>query len=354
MIQDILNEQENISYKEEKVLKFVLSKYKFEVININKYRNLYKVECKEGIFYLKRIQHGKRQIINMDFLIQNLNKVQFNNIGVLVRTKEGNLYVRTHKYIFYVTDYIEGKKCDLDILQEAVNCSSLLAKFHLSVNSIDTRDLKIKNKIKDRPKIFYDKLLNMEKFKQIIEKKRIKNEFDLAYLNSVDNFYNIGAMTLNILNNSKYYTLVKEAARKRTITSETFYNRIVINQDGEYIITELNDIAVDIQIMDLAKFIRRLMYKENYKWNFDKAKCIIYGYSKIRPLTKDELELILSVITFPHKFWKLGNKRYIKQRGWSEPKYMHKIEKLIENFTLQKKFFMDFIDYINQFNINEE
>ena len=93
--------------------------------------------------------------------------------------------------------------------------------------------------------------------------------------------------------------------------------------------TDLDSITIDIHLNDLGNLIRRLMSKRSYKWDFNKAKILIEAYSSINKLDKNELEVMLALIIFPYKFWKLGKKRYIKHKDWDESKYMYKLTRLI-------------------------
>jgi CotS family spore coat protein len=337
----------NISFKEESLVRSVLAKYGIEATNIFKARSAYKIESQQGLVCLKRLHHGEKKALNGNLLVESLFKAGFNNTAAFLKTKGGKLYVKSHKYTFYATEWIDGKECDLENLAEVVNCVQLLAKFHLALNNTDTKSLKIKNNLKNWPKIFYSDLLTMEKFKHIIEKKRIKNEFDTLYANNIDNFYNRGLIALNVLNNSNYYRLSKEANESKTICHDSFYYQNILKKDESYYIIDLDSIIIDLQIMDLGKFIRRLMTKKNYQWNFDKAKYMIEAYTAIKPLSLEELEVMLAIIIFPHKFWKLGKKRYVKQKSWSETKYMHKLQKLITYSSLEQKFLTDYLNYLN-------
>lgn len=347
MLQDFSVVGDNISYKEKKLLDYVLSKYELAVNNIYKQKDIYKIECDHRSVCLKKLKQGKNTILNRNYILENLHNAGLENISKIQKTTEGSVFVKTHKYNFYVTDFIEGEECDFASLSEAIEYGKLLARIHSLLNNIDVRRLKIKSKLEDLPREFYDKLLNLEKFKQIIQKKIIKNEFDLMYLNYIDNFYNLGTLALNVLYSSNFYKIAKESSIKRTLSVGDIYNYIRKCNGTDYFVLEINNLSIDLQIMDLGKFLTKLMYKEDYQWNFDKAKHIIEGYSAINPLNREDLELILATITFPHKFWKLGKRRYLKHKGWSEPKYISKIDKIINNYSLQQKFFTDFLNFIN-------
>lgn len=58
---------------------------------------------------------------------------------------------------------------------------------------------------------------------------------------------------------------------------------------------------------------------------------------------------MLSLVIFPHKFWKLGKKRYIKHKRWPETKYMKKLNKIIKYDDMQREFLENYIKYLEQY-----
>ena len=147
------------------------------------------------------MKHGRNKAKNGCILTEELLLNKFSNIAKYFRTKEGAFYVRYKNNIFYLTEWIEGCECDLTNIDEAVNCTKLLAQFHNMSNKIDHSKIHIRNNLKNWPKIFANNLNNLEKFKRIIISKRIKNDFDVIFLEDIDNFYNRGLSAINMLNN---------------------------------------------------------------------------------------------------------------------------------------------------------
>lgn len=340
-----------VSDKEYIMIVHVLEKYNMKPYKISKSRSAYKVVNSDNqAICLKRMKHGEVKVKNGYMLVNNLSQVNFHNTARYFKTVNDNFYVRYGKYILYVTEWLDGEECLLDNLDEAVNCSKLLADFHLSTRKIDTSCFRLRNNLKNLPKEFYNNLINIEGFRNSIDNKRIKNEFDSLYLRYLDIFYSIGLTALNILNNSCYYLLSKDADMHNTICHDSFYYQNIIKVQNSYFIIDLDSIVKDLQVIDLGKFVRRLMYKNSYQWNFDRAKYIIEAYSSVNTLSIQELEVMLAVIVFPHKFWKLGKKRYIKQKGWSEKKYLSKLHRIIK-YTEQQRSFLD--QYIKYFSIPE-
>jgi len=323
-----------------------LNNYEFHVSGYTKVRSAYKVESDGCYFCLKKIKHGKNKPENGNKLVQELSKVGFDNTAKYYTTKDGRILVKNKKCLFYVTDWIDGTECDLKEIEEACKCSKLLAQFHRAANSIERKDFKIRNNIRNWPKIFNSNQYDLDNFKRKIERKKLRSEFDKLFYEHIDNFIKRGIIALNFLNTSEYYKISKEADKSKTICHDSFYYQNIIKKENEFYIIDLDSIIFDLQINDLGKLIRRLMYKSEYSWDFTKARRIIESYCSVNPLTKGELEVMLALIIYPHKFWKLGKKRYVKCKNWDESKYVHKLLRLINYDEQQEKFLEEYLKFL--------
>lgn len=339
---------DTISDKERKLIYNVLSQYNFEVSNCTKVGSVYKIETSSGNLCLNRTRHSKHKSNNGVVIVQELIKQGYHSITKHYKTKEEKSYVKNKKLLFYVTDWIDGEECDLNDIEEVICSIKSLAQFHVAINSIDRSKLNFKNNLKNFPKIFAESLRELEKYERVINNKRIKSEFDLSYYDYIQSMYHRGMVALNLLNTAGYYKISKYTNRNKILCQNTFYYQNIIKKDDIYYIIDLENMIIDLQAADLGRFLRKLMFKRNFKWDFDKAKMLIDAYISINKLDKNELEVMLALIIFPYKFWKLGRKRYIKHKSWDESKYMHKLTKLIKYDELQNKFLEDYLSYLNE------
>lgn len=337
---------DELTDKEKSMIKKVLENYNFSIIDIFKVRNAYKIDTNMGAVCLKRVKHTKIKVLNSSYLAEELNKHDFPYTTKFFKTKDNYLFAKYKKMYFYVIEWIEGEECDLNDINEACKCVRLLAEFHVSSQCIDTKSLKIKNNLKNWPRIFNKNLDYLQKIKKNIEKKRLKNQFDKVYKSYIDKFYTMGSMCLQVLNTSDYYALSKKANEQNLVCHDSFYYQNIIKRDDVFYIINLDNILIDLHINDLSKFIRRLMFKKEYQWEFEKAKLIIEAYNSVNKLSEFEIQAMLSMIIFPHKFCKLGKKRYIKHKDWSENKYIRKLNKLLRYNEAQQKFLKDYLDYL--------
>lgn len=354
MERTLYSNNNDIDTAEKELVLNVLTNYDFNIIQFTKVRSVYKVETTSGIICLKRMKRGSYKAKNGSILVRELLDNGFDNTAKYFTTKKGYNYVKKKKNIFYVTEWIDGKECDLDVIEEACNCTELLAKFHLACSGVNSKNLAIRNNLKNWPKIFKSNLYDLEKFMKIIKNKRVKSEFDMAYYDYIESYYHRGTVALNFLNTSEYYKLSKAASEKKTICHDSFYYQNIIKKENQYYIVDLDSILIDLHVNDLGKLIRRLMYNREYQWDFFKAKKIIDSYCSINPLTNSEIEVMLALIVFPHKFWKLGKKRYLKNKNWNEAKYVRKLSKIVHYNEMQDKFLCDYLSFLKSLDENNQ
>lgn len=340
---------ENLKYKEIQIIQKVLEHYNFDILHIEKIRSVYKLETSTGNICLKQMKHGGDKCKNGYILSEELIKNGYHHVVKYLKTKDSKIYVKYKKYYFYATEWINGRECNMDDINEAVKCSKLLADFHIAASETCKNSLKLKNNIKNWPQIFNDNLNEIISFRKKISTKKIRDEFDILYLSYIDDFYQRGVLALDYLKQSNYYYVAKNTDTDKAICHNSFYYQNIMEAGGEYFIIDLDSLIIDLQVNDLGKFIRRLMYKKDYQWDFEKARIIIEAYSSVNNLTKEDLEIMLAIIMFPHKFWKLGKKKYIKNKNWSTQKYIHKLKRLIKYFDNQQIFFKEYIEFTNNY-----
>jgi CotS family spore coat protein len=141
------------------------------------------------------------------------------------------------------------------------------------------------------------------KFKRMIYIKKIKTSFDIEYYDAIDKIINQMDKSIRLLESSNYLSISKSAKQQRTLCHDSFYyQNILVDNNEMMFIIDLDSTLYDITVYDLGKFIRRLLYKSKYSWDFEFAKTLIESYNEVNNLSPEEMEILLSFIIFPHKF----------------------------------------------------
>lgn len=337
--------------KELKQLESVCKKFDITIKRVYKVRSAYKViDYSNKIYCVKRSKNGRRKVLNSYRLTEDLYFQGFLNTPRYIKTTKGNVYIKHKNDIFSVTEWVNGRECDFRNFDEAIESVKLLAKFHVSTSRMDHRNYKITNNLKNWPRLYKKSIEDLEVFKHKINKKILKTEFDYRYYNEIDKFISIALTSLNLLNITPYYKISRDAEDNKTICHDSFYYQNILKTFDDYYLIDLNSVIIDLRVNDLGKFIRRLMYKTDYAWDFRKAQKLIEEYSVYNPLSKEELQIMLSLIYFPYKFWKIGKKRYIKHKNWTEEKYNRRLDKILLYKESKIRFFKEYINYLEQIN----
>lgn len=336
-----------ISDKEKSLLNLVLPKYDFDVLAVEKIRSAYKIYTNKGVFCLKRVGNGYRRAKKGYYVAQHLKANGFDNITDYYHTMDGKIFIRHKKSAFYMTYWIDGREVCSAFTDDIIKSAALLADFHNHAKGLKPdKHIKIKAHYKKWDKSFKRCIEEMRLFKQTIDKMKLKSEFDYAYRSHIDFFCAEANIAVEILEKSHYVSISDYMEREAYVCHDSFYyQNILMDKNGKLFIVDLESCILDIPISDLGKFIRRIMTKRKHKWDFDICRRIIESYTKVRPISQEEYTLLFAMLVFPHKFWKLGKKRYIKNKKWPEEKFKKKIRKLLRLREYKNEFLKCFVNF---------
>ncbi|HBF76272.1 MAG TPA: CotS family spore coat protein [Clostridiaceae bacterium] len=334
-----------VNYSDNQNIQKILSYYSIIPDEVVKIRSVYKIKYRNKYYCLKKLNHPNNKVSNGKKLVDILNSRGFYNTAIYIPTNDGRNCVRHKNKAYYITNWIDGRECKIDDFEELKKAISLLATFHIKSSMINTKELKLegpKNWIEELKKQQND----IENYKRIISNKKILTSFDKLYLRYIDDFNHHLNLSIELLMKSNYLSMRDSVMTKHTICHDSYYyQNILVDSNGKLYIIDLESILYDVHVYDIAKFIRRIMYKKSYAWNFNYVKELIYEYDKISKLTKEDLEVLLAFLIVPHKFWKLGKKRYVKKKKWSEDKYLKKLYKYIKYIDKKNEFIKIYCDF---------
>jgi hypothetical protein len=102
----------------------------------------------------------------------------------------------------------------------------------------------------------------------------------------------------------------------------------VIKTDRGYRIVHLETLSYGISVSDFVNFLRKTMEKNN--WDENLGFSMLHWYDAQAPLSKEDYQVIYSLLLFPEKFWKIANHYYNSHKAWLSGRDIEKLDKLIE------------------------
>lgn len=337
----------DISPKEIEMLAEIIKHYDFSAASVEKIRSAYKLCTDKGDFCLKRVSHGYIKARKSYALSCYLRENGFDNTAEYYKSKNGKAIIRYKEAAFYITNWIEGREASFSKMADVLKCAGMLAVFHSKAKAFKApKHVKMKEHTRKWLKSFKKCKEDLEGFRESIDKLKLKSDFDYKYRDAVDAFRSEAEFSLEILKHSRYEELCRYYRDEGYVCHDSFYyQNIIIDKNNSLHIVDLESSQYDIPVSDLGKLLRRVLSKKRFLWDFDFCRRIIEEYDKEHPLAREEYEILLSILIFPHKFWKLGKKRYKKSKKWSEKKYLKKLQRLLRERYYKREFVYCYINF---------
>lgn len=317
--------------------KLLAEKYEYKINAITNYRDLLVAETDSGRKLVKITAIKPERINFITEVKEHLLNNGFGSIDGSVRTLDGSACISYNDQTVYLTNFIQGRECNLDSREETIKSARLLAKMHKASYGCNCSDSSAaRSELGRMPGSYRKRLDEIKKLKKNAQKGKMK--FDSLMCQYVDYFYELGEKALGMLETSDYYELVEEAQKSKTISHHDYNHHNIYVYNDEMFVVNFEYCCYDLKIYDLVNLLRRKMRKCN--WNIDEAALIINEYSRIETICESELDIMKIMLMFPQKFWRVVNKYYNSRKSWSESSFVSRLQEVIDE-THTHKVFLD-------------
>lgn len=309
----------------------LLEKYPLTVKTFFKGRECYLCDTSLGLMALHEYCGSKDRAEHLAKMLAHLKQHQILVEGI-ISSSEGEILVENEEERnFILTESYRGIECDTKKKEDMIIAVELLAKLHIAANEFP-------EEIPEILKRNQNSLLNqcekhnreLRQVKNYIRSKKKKNTFELLFTNTFDTFYEKAVAVTEAL---------------RMIESEELiygfchgdYNQhsIIFGKQGVALVG-LEHFTYDLQIRDLANFVRKMMEKNN--WDINLGMELIKTYVQIRPLQMSEWKYLYFSLAYPEKFWKLANRYNNAPKSWLSERNVEKLEKVIQQERYRTEF----------------
>lgn len=336
----------NITFPEQIEINKILRNYDLNIIGAEKIRSVYKIITQNGDYCLKKISNGEKRAIKSISIMEYLKIHGFNNVANPFYSITGEKIVKIKSSSYYITDWIDALEVDFDDPEHIIKSAQLLAEFHNKAKGFRTDTVKIRSNIGKLPHLYDGMTASLNRLKEKLDLKTDKDSFDNIYHSNIDYYINQAQYASSIIKHSGYNELCENCKREMYICHDSFYYQNILKDDSDnYFLIDLESCLYDLPLVDLGKFLRRIMSNKKSLWSFDLCKRIVYEYGCVRKMDEKEYKVLLAVLIFPYKFYKLGKKNYFKMKKWKKERFLKKLNKILEYRECKEKFIERYIKY---------
>lgn len=321
-----------------KIKSYVEDNYSLKVDSIEKVKNSYKIITKDERYCLKVIKYEFSHFYFILSAIKHLQRNGFTNIPEFIMNNDNKEYGEMAGKYVYLTKWIPSRVSNYDNPLELAMVSSELAKLHQC-----SKGFNLGENMKPRVgwfswiSVFETRKNELLDFRNRINQKANKSEFDLLYLENIDDEVKRAEKSILGLQKNNYVRVMEREVFERGFCHHDYaHHNILIDNNKNINIIDFDYCILDSHLHDLSSLLIRNM--KDGKWEKEKSDLIIDSYNENFKVKRDEIPLIREFIRFPQAFWQMGIQVYWEQQPWGEDFFINKLEKYLDDREVREEF----------------
>lgn len=316
----------------------LLEKYPLDVKNISKGRESYLCDTSMGIVALHEYQGSAERAAFLAGMLAHLKQEGLLVEGIIASAEGEWLVADEEERRFLLSEYFSGAECDVKKEEDMYQAVKILARLHRSAKEYpEEMPELIRRNLSTLAEVFEKHNRELRQIKNYIRGRKKKNAFEELFMRQYDNFY-------------KKAEDVTAALAGKKLSKESYgfchgdFNQhsIVFAKQGIAVVG-LERFTYDLQVRDLANFVRKMMEKN--EWNAELGIRLIDIYEKGYGLNCQEKECLYLFLAYPEKFWKIANHYNHANKSWLCERDVEKLEKLILQEEKRNKFLQELRQY---------
>lgn len=320
----------------------LLEKYPLTVKSFSRGRECYLCDTSLGTYALREYRGSKERAAFLAEMLRYLKEKGLLVEEIMQSVEDEVLVMDEEERKFLLCENYHGAECDTKNKEDMLAAVKMLASLH---NISRTFPGEVPEMIRRNQNSLADLCekhnREMKQVKNYIRSKKKKNSFEMLFVKQCDAFIQKAVAVTEALQNV-------ECGEEMYGFCHGDYNQhsIIFAKQGIAIVG-LERFSYDLQIRDLANFVRKMMEKNN--WNAELGMSLIQAYSDIHALQEQEKQYLYFFLAYPEKFWKLANHYNNAHKSWLSERNVEKLEKVIFQEEKRERFlsllFLDRIGY---------
>lgn len=329
----------------------VISRYPIRPVGKRRMRGAILIETQDGLFTLANYRESMKKVLFQEQVKKKLIEMGYLYVDEGIQNEEGEYLSRDAMGNHWILKrWYVGRECNIRDEREVQKAMGHLAELHRMMHLADTwgatsvTDAELlaaqtEESVPESPDFEQLSEKHMREMKRVynyIRGKRRKNEIEICILNLFSDYYEQAGAARECLENTNYKKLIQTCRDEQRIRHGSYNYHNVLFMDTGIATTNFERAQAGVQITDLYDFLRKIMEKNN--WNIRQGLSMIDAYCTVRPLEKEEAQLLYVLLLFPEKFWKQINFYYNGKKAWMSAKNYEKLQKLQKQEADRKNF----------------
>lgn len=310
----------------------VFEQYDFEIEQTKKARGAIVAITDIGPVALWEYTGKTEKLQNYKAVCDKLCELGFPYADNLIENTQGQLYVTDYdgkRYI--VKKHFDGRECDVYNVEDCRFIVGELAKLHklMEFGEDFTSETAIVRDFSKRE----TELLRVRSFMRRVSQK---GEFEMCFLKEYPYFEEVAKEATAVLNPECLMRLTELVQKRGMFCHGDCNQHNILIQEGNMVATHFEKCCKDIQVRDLYLFLRKILEKN--KWSYDFGMQVLDAYLSEKELDKDEKRYLFARLLYPERFWKIANAYLNKRKSLPPRRQSEKLQALKEIELARREF----------------
>lgn len=323
------------------LVQIVEQNYPFKIEKIDPHRHVFCCQTDDGKKLLKPFYESEERLNLIIQAKEHLDQQGFNHFIPFLPTIDGQLYCRQGEQLYFLMHWIDGHLCNYDNPFELKRATQIFAQFHQAAkNFLPT--LKIPSYLSKWPVIFLERISDLYACRHLASKRPKVNAFETRFLKVIDFYIQQAEKAYTMLSESSYLKICELAKRESPFCHHDLaHHNVIITINNQPLLIDFDYLLQDLHLHDLASILIR--NGKASQWNLKRCQFILEVYQQIKPVTAEELEVMLAFMTFPYEIWFLAYQRYLAKKAWPEDYFTKELERKTKYEQYRQHFLSNFI-----------
>ncbi|MBC9785024.1 CotS family spore coat protein [Heliobacterium chlorum] len=281
---------------------FLHRTYGYRLCSVQHLSPVWRLETDLGPLCLKKVCYEADKLQFICLAMAHLNRQGFLKSPELLPTLRGDYYAFYQGHSYFLTDWVADIPCDFGEREHIFAATVTLAEFHQHSRGLETPPSLYRRPHWERwIRTLFRRTEDLRRYREKLEKSPLLSLLDEHILQA--------ETALTILENSQYSAIAQRAKKMSTfIHRDVAARNFVLDYKGQAKIIDFDYCRWDIRLVDIARLLDRTL--RNHRWRFSLAQGILEAYDEMTPIFPEEYPVLLGLLYFPQRFWRLCHRYY--------------------------------------------
>lgn len=320
----------------------LVERYDFVVQKTNRIRGGILCDTDKGLFALREYTGSSKRLAFQNTFLEEMERLGPVHVDWLLPDQEENLVNAAADGKNYVMRrWYTGKEPDIRKSKEVCKLSGALAMVHLMYQKLKPLPPgEYPGKSICVSEEYQKYIKEMKRTSHYIVKKTVKMPYERMLLREYGEFYYQAEHALKHIHQAEEELLDTEAEKYDGVRHGNYTYHSLLMYGENLAVFDCGMVRRGLSICDFYALLRKTM--EKTEWDIRTGETLFAGYEGFLPISRAERKLLLAMLEFPYKYWKLLNHYNNSSKAWIPERSLEKLERICRQREKKERFITEF------------